>query len=140
MSGFVDAFMNDREELLKTFPKPPFRGATKEVFAHLYGKQQSDAGYKALVDYLSHENVIGIWDDHDFGLNDAGKGYELKEFAQQAFLDFFHVPMDSKRRARQGIYSFTDRDEGRLRVIMLDNRYHKDDYSVVDGDFLGEGG
>lgn len=43
--------------------------------------------------------VIGTWDDHDYGLNDAGKEYSGKVFTQRLLLDFLDEPEDSKRYA-----------------------------------------
>ena len=42
--------------------------------------------------------VIGIWDDHDYGLNNAGIENPIKENNKQVFLDYLDEPMDSKRR------------------------------------------
>src|SRR5215212_10407396 len=33
--------------------------------------------------------MVGTWDDHDYGKNDAGVEWEHKDEAQVAFLDFF---------------------------------------------------
>src|SRR5215211_6654235 len=48
--------------------------------------------------------MIGTWDDHDYGKNDAGVEWEHKDEAQQAFLDFFGVGKDDARRKRKGVY------------------------------------
>ena len=53
-------------------------------------------------------------------------------------MDFFHVPKDDKMRHQEGVYSFKDFDQGKLRVILLDNRYHRDEYANKSGDFLGD--
>ena len=42
--------------------------------------------------------ILATWDDHDFGKNDAGVEWELKEQAQKLFLDFFGAAADSPRR------------------------------------------
>ncbi|MEM9065707.1 MAG: alkaline phosphatase D family protein [Planctomycetota bacterium] len=76
----------------------------------------------------AHCPIHAIWDDHDYGLNDAGKEWHLKAEAQELFLDFFDVPSDDPRRSREGIYfSETFGPPGkRLQVIMLDTRYFRD--------------
>jgi hypothetical protein len=43
--------------------------------------------------------VIGTWDDHDYGLNDAGKEFSGKVITQRLLLDFLDEPEDSKRYA-----------------------------------------
>ena len=48
--------------------------------------------------------VLATWDDHDYGENDAGSEYPLKETSKQIFLDFFGVAKDSPRRERDGVY------------------------------------
>jgi alkaline phosphatase D len=49
--------------------------------------------------------VIGTWDDHDFGLNDAGKELEGKQTSQKLMLDFLDEPLDSPRRRQEGVYT-----------------------------------
>jgi alkaline phosphatase D len=41
--------------------------------------------------------VVGTWDDHDYGLNDAGKEFEGKADSMQLMLDFVGEPKDSPR-------------------------------------------
>jgi hypothetical protein len=53
--------------------------------------------------------VIGTWDDHDYGLNDAGKEFSGKVVTQRLMLDFLDEPEDSKRYALRnngGILNF----------------------------------
>src|SRR5687768_2005085 len=49
--------------------------------------------------------ILGTWDDHDYGRNDAGLEFPVKKQSQQVFLDFFGVPKDSPRRKQEGVYS-----------------------------------
>lgn len=71
--------------------------------------------------------VVGTWDDHDFGANDAGAEYPKKLESQQVFLDFFGVPKDDPRRHQEGVYSA--RVYGppgrRVQLILLDARYFR---------------
>jgi len=69
----------------------------------------------------------GIWDDHDYGKNDAGVEYSKKEESQKLLLDFFEIPQDSPLRKQKGVYqSETFGPEGkRVQVIMLDGRYFR---------------
>jgi alkaline phosphatase D len=92
--------------------------------------------------------VVGVWDDHDYGKNDAGKEYPYKEESQQLFLDFFDVPENDSRRDRKGVYSSYDLNwkSYTVKVILLDSRYHRDDLERVnlvyqkneEGTILGE--
>ena len=94
-------------------------------------------------DYLKirkNARVLGTWDDHDYGANDAGKEFGPKAESQQAFLDFLQVPAASPRRKRSGVYSFQDLGpKGKqVRLIFLDTRYHRDKIGS-NGTVLGKG-
>lgn len=69
-----------------------------------------------------------VWDDHDYGRNDAGREYPMKRESQAAFLDFLRAPADDPRRAREGTYfAETFGPPGkRVQVIGLDTRYFRD--------------
>ncbi len=71
--------------------------------------------------------TLAVWDDHDYGINDGGGDFELKEETQKLFLDFFGEPADSWRRSTPGIYdSRVFGPEGRrVQVILLDVRYFR---------------
>lgn len=73
--------------------------------------------------------MLAVWDDHDYGLNDFGRGFPFKEYAERLFLDFWAVPEDDERRSRDGIY--TSRVYGpegqRTQIILLDTRYFRSD-------------
>ena len=83
--------------------------------------------------------VIGTWDDHDYGKNDAGKEFPKRAESQGVFLDFLDVPAESPRRMQEGVYSVADfGPPGKLvRVILLDTRYFRDPVGS-DGTMLGE--
>ncbi len=71
--------------------------------------------------------VMATWDDHDFGLNDAGADYGQKTDSENQFLDFWKTPADSVRRQRPGIYEArTIGPAGkRTQIILLDTRYFR---------------
>lgn len=94
----------------------------------LRAKYQSVRDHPAYVRIRQSAKVIGTWDDHDYGANDAGKEYPMKAESQQVFLDFLEVPEDSPRRTREGVYSAIDLGpEGQqVRVILLDTRTFRD--------------
>ena len=83
--------------------------------------------------------VTGIWDDHDYGVNDGGKDYPLKAESQKLFLDFLDVSKDDPRRQRSGIYgSQVFGMPGRqICLVLLDVRTHRD-APRTGGDILGE--
>ena len=71
--------------------------------------------------------ILGIWDDHDYGENDAGIEYPKKIESQQIFLDFLGEPKDSIRRKTPGTYdAVTIGPKGkRVQFILLDTRYFR---------------
>jgi alkaline phosphatase D len=106
------------------------------VLREKYNLQQFRPSYREICDLCP---VIGTWDDHDFGANDAGKNYPNRVESQQAFLDFLREPENSKRRTQEGIYStyLYGPEAQKIRFILLDTRYFRDDIGT-NGDILGE--
>ena len=72
--------------------------------------------------------LIATWDDHDYGENDAGKEYVLREGSKRLFLEFFREPDETERRKRPGIYtSYVFAGHGRrVQIILLDTRSFRD--------------
>jgi alkaline phosphatase D len=116
-----------------------------QVLEEKYTLQKNHPDYKKLIEKMP---VIGVWDDHDYGKNDAGMEYAYKEESQQLFLDFFDVSEEDARREREGTYSSYDLKwkSQTIRVILLDARYHRDTLVRIDriyqknetGTILGE--
>jgi len=71
--------------------------------------------------------MLSTWDDHDFGANDAGEEYPMKDTSKQLFLNFFDVKPDDIRRKRKGVYFSKDYTVGKygIRIILLDTRYFR---------------
>lgn len=69
-------------------------------------------------------DVIAIWDDHDFGVNDGGSEYPKKAESAAMFLDFWGVPAGHERRSHEGIYGayYFGPPGRRVQVILPDNR------------------
>ncbi len=101
-----------------------------------YTAQKAQPDYAAL---RARTRILGVWDDHDYGENNAGKEYPMRDSSQAALLDFLDEPSDSPRRRQQGVYaSHLLGPEGRqIKVILLDCRYHRDPPGAK-GDVLGE--
>ena len=75
--------------------------------------------------------IIGTWDDHDYGQNDAGVEYVKKQEAQQLFLDFMEFPEDHFLRKQEGIYYSYVHAAAAMSVkfVFLDTRYFRDPLS-----------
>jgi alkaline phosphatase D len=118
---------------------------TMQVLKRKYELQQNNPEYRKLTAAVP---IIGIWDDHDYGRNDAGKEYAHKKESQQLMLDFLGEPAISPRRKQEGAYtSYTYGPVGKqVKVILLDARYFRDALQKQDkayvinekGDILGE--
>lgn len=82
-------------------------------------------GYAQLV---ARTPVLAVWDDHDYGRNDAGKEYPLRDVSQRVMLDFFGEPADSPRRSRPGLYVAKrfGPPGRRVQIVLLDTRYFRD--------------
>ncbi|MEO0454501.1 MAG: alkaline phosphatase D family protein [Verrucomicrobiota bacterium] len=107
-----------------------------EEMKETYEAQLANPSYR---DFISRIPVIGTWDDHDFGANDSGKDYPMREMSQQMALDFLGEAKTSPRRRQEGIYtSYTFGPEGkRVKIILLDTRYHREEKGP-ESDVLGE--
>lgn len=71
--------------------------------------------------------VFAVWDDHDYGENDAGGEYPMKDHSRRIFLDFWKEPVGSPRWERDGVYgSWVFGDHGkRVQLILPDLRYNR---------------
>ena len=116
------------------------------VLKEKYDIQKNQEAYKK---FRSNVPVIGVWDDHDYGRNDAGKQYPYKQESQKLALDFLDEPAESPRRRQKGIYTSNTYEVGSktVKVILLDARYHRDTLmkdsnknyiSNKNGDILGK--
>ncbi|CAI8586548.1 unnamed protein product [Vicia faba] len=115
---------------------PRFLPASEQEMEAKYQKAKSNPGYARVKESAE---VIGTWDDHDYGLNDAGKEFHKKKTNQKLLLDFLDEPQDSPRRKQAGVYaSYTYGPMGKdVKVVLLDTRYHRDPVGT-DGTILGD--
>lgn len=93
------------------------------LMQQMYQIQNNKVGYKELRETTP---IIGVWDDHDYGHDNATYSNSIKYISQQLFLDFIREPSKSLRRNQEGIYtSYTFGPKHReIKFIMLDNRFH----------------
>ncbi len=113
-----------------------------EVFVFLgdniYGDSEDPAVLQAKYEQLgavdgfqrlrNQAEVVAIWDDHDYGVNDGGIEYPSKEASRQVMLDFWNEPEDSERRSRpDGIYTAYEygEDGQKVQLILLDLRWNR---------------
>lgn len=96
-----------------------------------YALQNSNPDYQLL---KASTPLIGIWDDHDYGINDGGKYFVQKKESRDLMFDFLDVPQAAAERKREGGYSSHTYGEGeqQVKVILLDGRYFRDTLARVD--------
>ena len=94
--------------------------------AEQYGLQKAVPGYANFIASVDH--IYGIYDDHDYGLNDGGKEYEHKATAKEHLLEFLDVPATAAVRSHEGSYQsyLIGKGDRAVKVILLDSRYFRD--------------
>lgn len=87
-----------------------------------YGKLAASPGFAAL---RANMPMLATWDDHDYGMNDAGGDFAFKEHAEKAFETFWGS--SSAAKARPGIYDsvIVGPVGQRVQVILLDTRFFR---------------
>jgi len=89
-----------------------------------YNEVKNNSNY---ANFKQKLEILGTWDDHDFGVNDGGTEYIKKDSAQQLLLDFLDVESSDPRRTRKGVYYsklYPVRDKS-IKIILLDTRYFR---------------
>ena len=106
-----------------------FLSATPSRLKEMYAEQNQNPDFARFRNRVPV--FLGIWDDHDYGINDGDRRYEYREESQSIFLDFFNVSKNDPRRFRRGTYhSHVLRKNGLLvKLFLLDVRYHRDPWN-----------
>ena len=87
--------------------------------------------------FLDDINILSIWDDHDYGLNDGGRDYIFKKESQKMFLNFWEIPEDDIRSKQEGIYFSEDKTffDKKFKFIFLDTRYFRSELLGLKGKY-----
>jgi alkaline phosphatase D len=95
-----------------------------DLMRRRYAKLAAQPGFSRLRETTP---LVAVWDDHDYGENDAGADFPMKDESRRIFLDFWQEPAGSPRRERDGIYaSYVFGPPGeRVQVILPDLRYNR---------------
>lgn len=102
-----------------------------------YGRLAAKSSFQKL---KNTTRLYAVWDDHDYGENDAGRHYPYKEESKELFMDFWEVPENSERRAHSGIYGteYLKKGDLSIQLILLDTRTFRDNLIFrEEGDSLG---
>ena len=102
----------------------------KQQMADLAEKYSLQKALPAYQDLMGKTKIFGVWDDHDFGKNDAGSAFKKKVESRELLFDFLDLSVAHPARKREGAYqsySFGEGDQKTL-VVLLDVRYFKEPY------------
>lgn len=86
--------------------------------------------------YIHMKNTFiidGIYDDHDYNVNNGDRTYKHKEISKQKFLDYLEISKNDPRHKRNGsyiskLYVDPENENNQVKIIILDTRYNKDPY------------
>lgn len=97
-----------------------------DLLTAAYKAQGSSSAFQTFRDTIP---VYPVWDDHDFGENDAGASYTNKENSEEQFLNFWDVAPGDERRTRPGTYTSSIHGPvgERVQIILLDTRFFRSD-------------
>ena len=87
----------------------------------LWYRAHHDRAQPILQNFLKAMPHISTWDDHDYGPNDIGKSYILKEASRKIFINYFCNP--SYGENGQGIYTMTS--WGDADIFITDDRWFR---------------
>lgn len=106
-----------------------------KVIREAYETQFNQPDYSA---FRQTFPIIGTWDDHDYGEDNAGKDFPAKRVSRMEAMKFFEIPKGDPRKRRTGIYGdYTFGPEGQqVRVFLLDCRSFAQEPDP-DSDLLG---
>jgi alkaline phosphatase D len=116
--------------------------ATVNELKDQYEKLFSDPDYKKVISQLGGlEHVFAVYDDHDYGADNADKTYVHKNQSLNLFNEYFRSKNVNSKTPLDGVYasfSFNLKNLN-IKVVLLDTRFNKSPKSEWEtGDFLGE--
>ena len=87
-----------------------------------------DRGLPVLQKFMASMPQYSIWDDHDYGPNDIGKSYILKDESRKIFMNYSCNP--SYGQKEEGIYSVVS--YGDVDIFLTDDRYFRSEGGMPD--------
>ncbi len=94
----------------------------------LWYRASHDRALPVLQPFLKAMPQLATWDDHDYGPNNIGKNYILKEASREVFNRYFCNP--SAGENGQGIYTMTS--HGDVDVFITDGRWWRSADRMMD--------
>ena len=101
-----------------------------------YDMQASQIDY---ANFANNTDIYGIWDDHDYGINNGGKEFPKKDSSKMLLFDFLNLDITDSLHAHEGAYQshIIKRGELDVKILLLDVRYFRDTPSVRNSSILG---
>lgn len=90
----------------------------------IYHRYTMSRSQKELQPLLANSQNFAIWDDHDYGPNDADRSFYFKHQTLQAFKDFW-TNKSYGNNAEQNNGNFSTFNWGDAEFFLLDDRFHK---------------
>lgn len=122
--------------LSKVVEKKPdlFLWMGDNIYGDTYDMQVLEEKYKALVNNPYFQTLkkttpmLSVWDDHDYGWNDAGKEYPEKEASRKLFLKYWEVKNPDRINNPDGIFGveYIHHKNRKIQIILLDTRFNRD--------------
>lgn len=87
-----------------------------------------DRSLPVLQKFMASMPQYSIWDDHDYGPNDMGKNYILKDASRKVFMNYSCNP--SYGHNGEGIYSVVSYSD--VDIFLTDDRYWRSEAAIKD--------
>jgi alkaline phosphatase D len=94
----------------------------------LKNRASHDRAIPILQKLMASMPQYAIWDDHDFGPNDAGRNYIFKNESRAIFNDYWLNPTSGEDK--EGIYTMMN--YGDVDFFLLDDRFFRSDVNLAD--------
>ena len=96
-----------------------------------YAKQANAPELQRL---LETTPTLAIWDDHDYGLNDAGADFEGRFAAEEIFEDFWNISPEAPQSSWPGTYDavLIGPPGRRVQILLLDTRFFRSPLRPTD--------
>jgi len=103
--------------------------AALESLRTAYAEQ---AAHPEFADFRAGIPMMATWDDHDYGLNDAGAAFPMRRWAETLFETFWNS--SDAVRQRPGTYDsvIVGPDGQRVQFLLLDTRFFRSDLKRKD--------
>jgi alkaline phosphatase D len=94
----------------------------------LWYRAHRDRRMPVLQNFLKAMPHLAVWDDHDYGPNDVGKNYILKETSREVFKNYWL----NKSYGMNGEGIYTMYSHGDVDIFLLDDRWWRSDDRMRD--------